>query len=151
MQENDIITDGAAKFKVVSKSMLHWFDTIHPVGSVYATTKKGTPFELGEWELVGQDGTLWGVGEDEEAGQKKEAGLPNITGHVGGIHATFEEPAEVGALYFGSTPETKRMATQDGAAKGTVMFSAARSNAIYGKSNTVQSPAYTVYFWHRIA
>lgn len=40
MQENDIITDGAAKFKVVSKSMLHWFDIIYPVGSVYATTKK---------------------------------------------------------------------------------------------------------------
>jgi hypothetical protein len=29
-------------------------------------------------------------------------------------------------------------------------FDASRSNSIYGKSSTVQPPAYYAYIWHRI-
>lgn len=160
MNINDVIADGTSKFKVVSKSMLHWFDIIYPVGSVYATTKKGKPFELGKWELVGQDGTLWGVGEDEEAGQKKAAGLPNATGSF----ATFNwwdksgdgETADYGVIRrrYNNTTKASTVADNSGG-KGFfntfIDVNLSGGNSIYGNSDTVQPPAYTVYFWHRIA
>lgn len=160
IQENDIIEDGTSKFKVVSKSMLHWFDLIHPVGSVRATTKKGKPFEIGEWELVGENMTLWGVSSTEEAGQTKTAGLPNATG----TFATFNWWAESGdgmsskngAIIRRYNNQTKASTVADtsgasGFFNTFIDVDLSGSNSVYGKSDTVQPPAYTVYFWHRIA
>lgn len=160
MQENDIITDGTSKFKVVNKSMLHWFDIIHPVGSVRATTKKGKPFELGEWELVGQDATLWGVGEDEEAGKNLPAGLPNLTGRYTSFvwwdKSDSNHVSNRGSFRLEFNNQTKASTTGDytggsGFFNTFVNLDASQENSVYGNSDTVQPPAYTVYFWHRVA
>ena len=159
IQENDIIEDGTSKFKIVSKSMLHWFDIIYPVGSVYATTKKGKPFELGEWKSIGTNMTLWGVSQSETAGTTKVAGLPNITcnfpayiywDHKPNAGETKTSNSLLMRYVNESAPESKAGGGSD-FYNTNMDINASRQSSIYGKSSTVQPPAYTVYFWHRIA
>lgn len=74
-----------------------------------------------------------------------EAGLPNITGDF-----LVEYSSVTGAFASASPPFTPNAC---GTSKdpywvgdGWINFSASRSNTIYGKSTTVQPPAYTVYY-----
>ena len=69
------------------------------------------------------------------------AGLPNISGGLGGIYSSFSNPFESGALYYSNAGEARQLVLQDGSAKSTINFNAAKSNTIYGKSTTVQPPA----------
>lgn len=66
------------------------------------------------------------------------AGLPNITGTIG----CGESPAELvsGAFYGWKDGFAGNTAT-GGGTDPRVSFSAQKSNAIYGASNTVQPPA----------
>lgn len=73
-----------------------------------------------------------------------EAGLPNITGSFYSYHG-HSEYSDKGAFY---TPYGE-VSHLDGGAywfcnRGYIYFDASNSNAIYGKSNTVQPPAITV-------
>lgn len=77
------------------------------------------------------------------AGVRIAAGLPNITGMVGYWNDSFGL-ASSGALFY-------QYAYDKGQASGggtsySIHFNAARSNPIYGGSNTVQPPAVTVKF-----
>ena len=76
----------------------------------------------------------------ETAGEYKEAGLPNITGES--YLGEWGIPA--GAFY---TQGTLKTAFLNEEAAGRLCFDASRSNAIYGKSTTVQPPAYTVRYY----
>lgn len=78
-----------------------------------------------------------------QPGIKKEAGLPNITGMVGYWNDSFGT-AQSGALYL-------QYAYAKGQASGggysySIHFDASRSNAVYGRSHTVQPPAMTVRY-----
>lgn len=87
----------------------------------------------------------------EVAGQYKEAGLPNIKGTFDGIMCSSVESSGCllkenyieGHMNF-SAGSYQRASTQ-------MQFDATKSNAIYGKSTTVQPPAYVVHFYRRIA
>ena len=73
------------------------------------------------------------------------AGLPNITGQIGEIlHAELSNGAfkkkNVGYRIF---PDGEFLT-------GIISFDASRSNNIYGASDTVQPPAYTVYYIMKI-
>lgn len=74
-------------------------------------------------------------------GTVKSAGLPNITGRLGGITAAWVDGAfgnsqEIfSSLVFASGTSYWQTKAYDG------NFNASKSNNIYGSSNTVQPPA----------
>lgn len=97
-----------------------------------------------------------GGGAKHPVGENVEAGLPNITGKFGAVIPYNHANHASGAIY-GTTIETN---TDDAASTPARLpskimygfgFDASRSNSIYGASDTVQPPAYTVYVYKRIA
>ena len=85
------------------------------------------------------------------AGTSKDAGLPNITGQfVGAINANslsnadytgaFCVKKEVGSKTWGASIDDENY-------NRLAQFNASSSNAIYGKSNTVQPKSYTVKYY----
>lgn len=156
MNINDVITDGTAKFVVRSKKILDTLNLIFPVGCLHLTVAEGTPFSqfgFGQWKLVGQNKCLWGGGTDNVAGTEIEAGLPEIYGNtdIGGFSGIYSEAG--GAFHSTIVVPNTTVATVASADTHleVVDFMASRYNPIYGKSTTVQPPAYIVYIWQRIA
>ena len=88
------------------------------------------------------------------AGQMIEAGLPNITGAMNaqGSVSYVARTGDNGA-FRSAGPLNKQSAAITNQSTGgiTMTFDASRSSAVYGKSNTVQPPAYLVHFWVRTA
>lgn len=148
------IQDGKVTFAVRDKRLQALFDMIHPVGSVYTTIKDGKPFELGTWQEVGQGRVLQGVGNGQTAGTTVEAGVPNITGKMdaqGSVSFTATS-SNNGAFRSADSLHFRSQSTTTQSTGGrTMTFDASRSSAVYGKSNTVQPPAYLVHFWVRTA
>lgn len=128
-----------------------WED-IYPVGSIYITTNKTCPLQemgIGTWSLVSQGRVLQGAASGETAGGTKEAGLPNITGF---FHADYKDSATSGAFYNnGNASNVKGLAGASGAHATGINFNASRSSAIYGKSSTVQPPAFLVNIFKRVS
>ena len=96
------------------------------------------------------------------AGQYVEAGLPNITGVLKSFPSPLNESKRLdytneqhGVLYWRTVGNTDWTATklvseviQDSKFQlADPAFDASRSNSIYGASNTVQPPAYTVHYY----
>ena len=131
--------------------MNNLLSTLYPVGSIYIGTQNSCPLSTliagSQWQIVGNGRALWG-GNGSNANTTIEAGLPNITG-------TFKDNGHAGALAAtGAFTGTKDgTGSNNGWAGdgGTYTFNASRSNSIYGKSNTVQPPAYIVNVWRRTA
>lgn len=127
---------------------------IYPIGSIYMSMNATSPstFFGGTWQSIGAGRVLQGADDAHVAGSEIEAGLPNITGYVNrfyGEMATMND-ATSGAFYP-SDGYSKTYAVNWDYGKRAVSFDASRSNAIYGKSNTVQPPALAVYIWQRTA
>jgi hypothetical protein len=128
------------------------FLLMHPVGTPYASENATSPAELygGTWERI-ENCTIWGASSLHPAGTTLEAGLPNITAKVTSQYGIFNADSE-GAFYFVDGANYKYPATGlGGALIHDLRFSAANSNSIYGKSTTVQPPAYCMYLWRRVA
>ena len=79
-------------------------------------------------------------GTESSVGQTLDAGLPNITGQLGGI-LTDQGGNFSGAFYYNGKPRTRGWSAAEYDEIRNVGFSASNSNNIYGKSNTVQPPA----------
>lgn len=93
-----------------------------------------------------------GAGDGHNGGDTVEAGLPNITGEATFINSdgvNDNEYPDLGAFYFGINSYPYVTTTTSGTGKRDLQFDASRSCAIYGKSATVQPPAYYVYMWRR--
>lgn len=131
--------------------MNNLLSTLYPVGSIYIGTQNSCPLATliagSQWQIVSNGRALWG-GNGRNANSTIDAGLPNIIG-------TFKDNGHAGALaatgaFTGTKDGTGSNSgwTGDG---GTYTFNASRSNSIYGKSNTVQPPAYIVNVWRRTA
>ena len=132
----------------------------YPVGSIYQSTDPTSPAALfgGSWEVIASERVLMGASSTHAAGTTVKAGLPNITGQLPGIKS-------IG--YNGSSdyPISGAFAwTNTASANGNyndgddlplriyqAAFDASKSNAIYGRSSTVQPAAYYVHIWHRVA
>ena len=104
---------------------------------------------------------LQGMTSQDKVKKYIAAGLPNITGEVGPIQYRIAQmQSEQGAMYidlsgpFGSTLWENYIdsfySNNGGEGFYRVSFDASKSNAIYGSSNTVQPPSYTVYYIMRI-
>ena len=121
-----------------------------PVGSIYQSTARTSPAALfgGTWQEIAQNRVLMGAGSGHAAGTTVEAGLPNITGSFVADVKKGEHKVS-GAFTAGnviaSTGEYNSFSD-------VYKFSldASKSNAIYGRSATVQPAAYYVHIWRRV-
>lgn len=134
----------------------------YPVGSIFQTVSRTSPAALfgGTWQEIAQNRVLMGASYAHAAGTTVEAGLPNITGSLSetsnnGKTSPFRGNknaiSSIGALAVTevSSPFCG-FAGYEGSAYD-ISFNASRSNAIYGRSTTVQPAAYYVHIWRRVA
>lgn len=158
------LKDGTAEFNVINKSQKALIDLLYPVGIIVTTgtdtaKKPGEAEGLATWEEIAQDKVLQGA--ESGAGQTIEAGLPNVTGSImtgdgnSGVTSVFGAGGKHnGALYVDRDKNFSNDAYAASAGTGNnafgFSFDASKSNNIYGKSETVQPPAYKVHFWKRI-
>ena len=123
----------------------------YPVGSIFQTVSRTSPAALfgGTWQEIAWNRVLMGAGSTHPAGATVEAGLPNITGSFVADVKKGEHKVS-GAFTAGnaiaSTGEYNNFSD-------VYKFSldASKSNAIYGRSATVQPAAYYVHIWRRVA
>lgn len=134
----------------------------HPVGSIYQTISPENPavtFGGGTWEKIAQDRVLMGASDTHPAGTTVEAGLPNVKGtFIAALRDGFTNNSAnkiTGAFYENGTTTGEdsynSITTNVGIPSGGAPFGfdASRSNSIYGRSTTVQPPAYFTYTWLR--
>ena len=123
----------------------------YPVGSIYQSTDPTSPAALfgGSWEEIASERVLMGASSTHAAGSTVRAGLPNITGSFV-ANVRYDKHEVSGAFTVGDQLANPGM---DGSGNTTRKFSldASKSNAIYGRSSTVQPAAYYVHIWHRVA
>ena len=123
----------------------------YPVGSIFQTVSSTSPAALfgGTWEQIASERVLMGASSSHAAGTTVKAGLPNITGSFVADVKKGEHKVS-GAFTAGnviaSTGEYNSFSD-------VYKFSldASKSNAIYGRSATVQPAAYYVHIWRRVA
>ena len=126
-------------------------DNLYSVGSIYQSTDPTSPAALfgGTWEQIASERVLMGASSSHAAGTTAEAGLPNITGSfVADVKKGEREVS--GAFTTGSAIATTGEYSNF---SDVYKFSldASKSNAIYGRSSTVQPAAYYVHIWKRVA
>ena len=124
----------------------------YPVGSIYQSTDPTSPAALfgGTWQEIAQDRVLMGASSTHAAGTTVKAGLPNITGTLSDVMGSFYAyPSGSGA--FSVKGIGRSLENGSSGNYGNISFDASKSNAIYGRSNTVQPAAYYVHIWHRVA
>lgn len=148
------ITDGTTKFEVRDKRLNTLLDLLYPIGSIKITTGSAPAF--GTWKEVGSGRVLWGASSTNKAGTTLEAGLPNITGKAGHYYCYTPngktDNHKDGAFGWDESGGGAQQGNSNGqTGSGHIRFNASQSNAIYGKSSTVQPPAYVVHFWQRTA
>ena len=125
----------------------------HPVGSIYLTIKDENPSAKfgGTWEKLPSSVCLQTADTTHGAGTTIAAGLPNITGQYG-FHWGVINPAKNNGCFKANTDlVSSPVGSQEEPGAQTGTFDASRSSAIYGKSTTVQPPAYALIAWRRTA
>ena len=134
----------------LSSSVLSNLQSVYPIGSLYIGITDTCPIAnlFGTWEKVAAGLCLQGATASQVPGNTMAAGLPNITGSFGQV--AMHQATASGAL-------TQTKISDEGEVSGndhslhTITLNAANSNPIYGRSNTVQPPAYLVNVWKRTA
>lgn len=108
----------------------------------------------GSWEEIASERVLMGASSAHAAGTTVEAGLPNITGDSW-LRPNNNTITENGPFYLTDlekrNPPVGNFNGDSKTPSATVGFDASKSNAIYGRSTTVQPAAYYVHIWHRVA
>ena len=123
----------------------------YPVGSIYQSTDPTSPAALfgGTWEEIASDRVLMGASRSHAAGTTVKAGLPNITGSfVANVHYMSHE---VSGAFTAGDRITSTGANNGDANVYKFSLDASKSNAVYGRSTTVQPAAYFVHIWRRVA
>lgn len=130
-------------------------DTIYPIGSIFITSEKVDTCPLqtlgcGTWKKISAGRVLQGASASKDAGTTVEAGLPNIKGGAGNM----EE--RTGGSFTGPFKKGEKISDQTWGGGiweniYPVTFDASLSSSIYGKSNTVQPPAYLVNIFERVS
>ena len=122
-----------------------------PMGSIYQSTDPTSPAALfgGSWEEIASDRVLMGASRNHAAGTTVKAGLPNITGSfVANVHYMSHE---VSGAFTAGDRITSTGANNGDANVYKFSLDASKSNAVYGRSSTVQPAAYYVHIWRRVA
>lgn len=131
-----LLCDGSALNREVYAEL---FDAI---GTAWGAGDGETTFNLPDLT----DKTVWG-GDSEAVGGYKEAGLPNVTGQLRALRLqnTIDDTIS-GAFSFNSWGGNYMQYASEGSREAAIGFNAAWSNAIYGKTTTVQPPAAVMQF-----
>ena len=113
----------------------------YPVSSIYQSTDPTSPAALfgGSWEEIASERVLMGASSTHAAGTTVEAGLPNVKFSF--TAATCGNGSHAGNEFSSSSAPSSSRFNLD----------ASKSNAIYGRSSTVQPAAYYVHIWRRVA
>ena len=123
----------------------------YPVGSIFQIVSSTSPAALfgGTWEEIASERVLMGASSSHAAGTTVKAGLPNITGSFVADVKKGEHKVS-GAFTAGNVIATTGEYNNF---SDVYKFSldASKSNAIYGRSATVQPAAYYVHIWRRVA
>ena len=142
----------------LSSNVLSNLQSIYPVGSLYIGTTDTCPIAnlFGTWEKIEEGLCLQSVKGDQVAGTTVEAGLPNITGTVycssHSLAVGIGNSNSNSALYTeGSSQGASTAGVSGSGFPKDLNIDASRSSSIYGKSSTVQPPAYLVNIWKRTA
>ena len=151
-------------------------DRIYPVGSLYISTANVSPAILfgGTWEIlpggycletvtiaINHESEIEPINEGGQGYRRLMAALPNITGRRflawsntdGGGTLMKDSDNIASSAIYSSRASGKAFFTANGNSHGSsndLQLDASRCNAIYGRSNTVQPPAYRVYVWKRV-
>ena len=138
---------------MISTMISTMLNTLFPVDSIYLGTQNTCPLTSlingSQWVLVGTNRALWG-GNGSNGGSTIEPGLPNITGQMNSIMSYTNGVAPAHSGSFSVTREESASTSSGGkTSRNTINFNASLSNAIYGRSSTVQPPAYRVNIWRR--
>ena len=125
--------------------------TSYPVGSIFQTVSTASPAALfgGTWQEIAQNRVLMGASYAHVAGTTVEAGLPNITGSF--VANVRNGRNAVSGAFTSSDRTGSTGADNSDAGIYTYSLDASKSNAIYGRSATVQPAAYYVHIWRRVA
>ena len=126
---------------------------VYPVGSIYQSTDPTSPAALfgGTWEEIASERVLMGASSTHAAGTTANAGLPNITGKVPTTTYGTRHNETSGAFSLGSKITSNGENSSQNFVSYYAFFDASGSNAIYGRSSTVQPAAYYVHIWRRTA
>ena len=124
-----------------------------PVGSIYQSTDATSPAALfgGTWEEIASERVLMGASSTHAAGTTAKAGLPNITGSFPTTTYGSRHNETSGAFSLGSKITSNGDNSSQSFNSYYAFFDASGSNAIYGRSSTVQPAAYYVHIWRRTA
>ena len=145
------IAEIKSKADTNANTIVNNLKTMYPVGSIYIGTQSTCPMASlisgSTWKLVSSGKALW-TGTGSNGNTTIEAGIPNITGQF--VAANSAAASGSGAFNVVKTENGKGW---DGtsAMRSTYGFDASRSSSVYGKSTTVQPPAYVVNVWRRTA
>ena len=122
-----------------------------PVGSIYQSTARTSPAALfgGTWQEIAQNRVLMGAGSGHAAGTTVEAGLPNITGSF--VADVKKGEHKVSGAFTAGSAITTTGEYNNFSDVYKFSLDASKSNAIYGRSATVQPAAYYVHIWRRVA
>lgn len=127
----------------------------HPVGSIYLTIKDENPSTKfgGTWEKLPSSVCLQTADTTHGAGTTIAAGLPNITSEIKGTAGYGAIQCSTPSFSGAISGTHQGNAAWSGSTNGcyNIEFDASKSNSIYGKSTTVQPPAYALIAWRRTA
>lgn len=123
------------------------------VGDILQTTSSVSPAARfgGTWEQIASDRVLMGASSTHAAGTTAKAGLPNITGSFPTTTYGSRHNETSGAFSLGSKITSNGENSSQNFNSYYAFFDASGSNAIYGRSSTVQPAAYYVHIWRRTA
>lgn len=133
-------------------------NSLYPVGSVYIGTQSTCPLTTlipnSTWKLIAADRVLQGSSGSHGAGSIVEAGVPEIYGTARDVTSESNtSQIATGAFYPVQNSAGGRGGTYNGTNGSTgywrTGFAASRCSSVYGKSSTVQPPAYVVNIWRR--
>ena len=125
--------------------------TAYPVGSIFQTVSTTSPAALfgGTWQEIAFNRVLMGAGTGYTAGTTVEAGLPNITGSF--VADVKKGEYKVSGAFTAGSKITTTGEYNNFSDVYKFSLDASKSNAIYGRSATVQPAAYYVHIWRRVA
>ena len=150
---NSKIQNNTITFDKLNKLSL--LNALYPIGAIYINTSNTCQIATvlgGTWEHLEPGYYLQQKLNDKSLGDTVDAGLPNITGsfQANDFVDNRQAPVTSGAIY---TTRYIGRESEDGTGQTNcyrLVFDASRDNAVYGKSNTVQTNAFEVNIWRRI-
>ena len=151
---NDEISRAKAREAEIFEASSNHISFVYPVGSIYTTVNKdfdpNASFTGTSWVKIKNGLFLEATDNPDQVGVEVEAGLPNITGSMGGAGSAPLKDL-TGAFYGIGGWEYNSASSKYGAAQTSYYFNASRSSAVYGKSTTVQPNSIRCYMWRRVS